>query len=152
MNYIPSQTFSDSAHQAEIWVMELSEYLHCERRQAYDCLRSVLHALRDSIGQKAMADFSSHLPPLVRGIFYENWQPEHVRPCSGRLEFIANVQKRSGMTTGIDSEQAARNVFKLLDHRLNPPVIREIKRAMGSSLEPLWPAREEATASAQLAP
>lgn len=148
MNFISPQSFSDSARQAEIWVAELSEYLQCERNEAYDCLRFVLHALRDSMGQKAMADFSSHLPPLVRGIFYEDWQPEHTQPCSDRMDFIASIGGRSGRPNDIDSEQAARNVFKLLDHRLSPPVIKKVKLAMNPSLGPLWPQRPEQSNSA----
>lgn len=139
MNFIPSQTFSDSAHQAEIWVAELSEYLHCERNDAYECLRSVLHALRDSMGRKAMADFSSHLPPLIRGLFYENWQPEHTQPCADRADFIASIGRRSARLNDIGGEQAAQNVFKLLDRRLSPHVVQRVKLAMDPSLGSLWP-------------
>jgi uncharacterized protein (DUF2267 family) len=148
MNFIPSQTFSDSADQAEIWVVELSEYLHCERKQAYDCLRSVLHALRDSMGQKAMADFSEHLPALIRGIFYENWQPEHAQPYSDSMDFFASIGRRSVRLTDIGVEQAARNVFKLLDHRLSPAVIKKVKLAMNPSLGSLWPERPQQSNSA----
>ncbi len=148
MNFIPSQTFPDSVHQAETWVVELSEYLHCEQDEAYDCLRSVLHALRDSMGQKAMADFSAHLPPLIRGLFYENWQPEHTQPCSNRMAFFASIGTRSVRLNDIGIEQAAQNVFKLLDHRLSPPVIKKVKLAMNPSLGSLWPERPQQSNSA----
>ncbi|NKJ38370.1 DUF2267 domain-containing protein [Rhizobium sp. SG570] len=148
MSFIPSQTFSDSAHQAEIWVVELSEYLHCERNEAYDCLRSVLHALRDSMDLKAMADFSSHLPPLIRGIFYENWQPQRAQPCSDRMDFFASIGRRSVKLNDIGVEQAARNVFKLLDHHLSLPVIKRVKLAMNPSLGTLWPERPQQSNSA----
>ncbi len=110
-------TFPDAAQQAEIWVSELSEHLHCERRQAYDYLRSILHTLRDPMNQKAMADFSSQLPVLIRGMFYENWQPEEFRIAS----------------------RLVMNVFKLLSHRLNAPTIKKIKSTMSAPLDPLWP-------------
>ena len=139
MNYVPSHTFPDAAQQAEIWVSELSEHLHCERRQAYDCLRSVLHTLRDSMNQKAMADFSSQLPVLIRGMYYENWQPEGFRPCLSKNEFITQFEKRSKFKNSMDSEQAVTNVFKLLNHCLNAPTIKKIKSTMSASLDPLWP-------------
>ncbi|MFJ6327524.1 MULTISPECIES: DUF2267 domain-containing protein [unclassified Rhizobium] len=143
MNFIPSQTFSDSARQAETWVVELSEYLHCERNDAYDCLRFVLHALRDSMGQKAMADFSAHLPPLIRGLFYEDWQPEHAQRCSDKMAFLASIGTRSVRLNDLGVEQAAQNVFKLLDHRLSPAVIKKVKLAMNPSLGSLWPERPQ---------
>jgi uncharacterized protein (DUF2267 family) len=49
------------------------------------------------------------------------------------------------MKNGIDCEQASQNVFKLLDHRLNPSVIRQIRWAMGGSVDPLWPVRKGST-------
>ena len=90
------------------------------------------------MNQKAMADFSSQLPVLVRGMFYENWQPEEFPPCLSKNEFITQFEKRSKFKNGMDSEQAVTNVFKLLSHRLNAPTIKKIKSTMRASLDPLW--------------
>ena len=91
------------------------------------------------MNQKAMADFSSQLPVLVRGMFYENWQPEEFRPCPSKNEFITQFEKRSKFKNGTDSEHAVKNVFQLLKHRLKARAIKKIKLAMNAPLDRLWP-------------
>ncbi len=95
------------------------------------------------MGQKAMVAFSAHLPQLIRGLFYENWQPEHTQPCSNRVAFLASIGTRSVRLNDLGVEQAAQNVFKLLDHRLSPAVIKKVKLAMNPSLGSLWPERPQ---------
>ena len=66
---------------------ETYEWLHqvAERddfddlNRAYHVLRAVLHALRDRVEPNVAAHVAAQLPSLVRGIFYEGWDPAKVR-------------------------------------------------------------------------
>ncbi|BCB90216.1 DUF2267 domain-containing protein [Phytohabitans suffuscus] len=50
-----------------------------ERRDlSYKAMRAVLHALRDRLTVGESAQLAAQLPTLVRGAFYEGWQPERV--------------------------------------------------------------------------
>ena len=112
MAYIPSQTFPDAARQAEIWVAELAEQLHCERRQAYEILRSVLHAVRDCISLQESVDLANHLPMLLRSLFYENWHPTS-KPAQARVDLSAEVSRRLKHIEFDAKEEVVEEFFKL---------------------------------------
>ena len=48
------------------------------RNQSYNALRAVLHTLRDRVTVDESAQFAAQLPTLVRGIYYEGWDPSRV--------------------------------------------------------------------------
>lgn len=65
-----------------------------ERRElSYHALRSVLHALRDRLPVKEASDFAAQLPMLVRGLYYENWNPAKVPIKMDREDFLQRVQR-----------------------------------------------------------
>jgi uncharacterized protein (DUF2267 family) len=65
-----------SAEKAHIWLGEVAGELGVEdRHYAYRALRAVLHALRDRLTVDVAAKLAAQLPTLVRGIYYEGWDP-----------------------------------------------------------------------------
>jgi len=87
--------FDTTLKETNLWLKELMERLGTyDRHHAYSTLRAVLHALRDRIGPENAAHLSAQLPMLVRGIFYEGWDPTG-KPTKERheVEFIAHVAR-----------------------------------------------------------
>ncbi|WFU13245.1 DUF2267 domain-containing protein (plasmid) [Rhizobium sp. CB3090] len=132
MTYIPSQTFPDAARQAEVWVAELAEQLHCELRQAYDVLRSVLHAVRDCLSLQEGVDLANHLPVLLRGLFYENWHPTDAKRAQARADLTVEVSKRLKQVE-FDAKKVLEEFFKLLEHRLNPKGLAKLDMMLSES-------------------
>jgi uncharacterized protein (DUF2267 family) len=62
------------------------------RNQSYDALRGVLHALRDRLTVEEAAQLSAQLPMLVRGLFFEGWDPTAVPVKMHRDEFLQRVR------------------------------------------------------------
>jgi uncharacterized protein (DUF2267 family) len=65
-----------SVEKTHIWLDAVAEELGEEDRQyAYRALRAVLHALRDRLTVDVAAKLAAQLPTLIRGIYYEDWDP-----------------------------------------------------------------------------
>lgn len=62
------------------------------RNQSYAALRTVLHALRDRLTVEVSAQLAAQLPMLVRGIYYDGWDPSVVPMKMDREEFLARIR------------------------------------------------------------
>ena len=63
------------------------------RHQSYDGLRAVLHALRDRLPVEEAAQLAAPLPMLVRGLYYEGWDPSKVPVKMHREDFLERVRR-----------------------------------------------------------
>ncbi len=69
-------TFDKTVQESNLWLKDVMERLNTnDRHHAYSTLRAVLHALRDRIGPESAAHLGAQLPMLLRGLFYEGWDP-----------------------------------------------------------------------------
>jgi len=69
-------TIENSTEKAYAWIDELASELGTDdRANAYRVLRAVLHALRDRVTVDEAAQLAAQMPALIRGIYYENWDP-----------------------------------------------------------------------------
>ncbi|KKM19337.1 hypothetical protein LCGC14_1656680 [marine sediment metagenome] len=112
---------SNGARQAQQWVNDLADDLNeGGERHALRLLRSVLHALRDAISLKEAADLSAQSPILVRGIFFEGWQPS-ATPAWNRTkgDFVARIQNDLRDDPFADTEGAIAAVLRLLDSHIS---------------------------------
>jgi len=64
------------------------------RHQSYAALRAVLHVLRDRLTVEEAAQFAAQLPLLVKGIFYDGWDPSDVPKKINREVFVEEVRRR----------------------------------------------------------
>lgn len=59
------------------WLDEIMAELGPDRQVAWHVLNAVLRTLRDRLPIDLSAHLASQLPVLVRGTYYEQWQPGH---------------------------------------------------------------------------
>src|ERR671934_238634 len=72
------EAFDTTLEKTDAWLNELSDELGtANRHQAYEVLRAFLHALRDRLPVESAAKLGAQLPMLVRGFYYEGWNPTH---------------------------------------------------------------------------
>jgi uncharacterized protein (DUF2267 family) len=72
------RAFESTLEKSNKWIRQLMEELDWDDPQrTYHGLRAVLHALRDRLPLGEVGDLSSQLPMLIRGVFFENWRPNH---------------------------------------------------------------------------
>jgi uncharacterized protein (DUF2267 family) len=140
MTHTTIPTFTQAAQQAQQWVNELAADLNWNERRAYHLLRSVLHTLRDFLSPEEMADLSAQLPVLVRGVYFEGWQPQEAPVWQRKKEdFVALVAKDFSQDFLDDPDGAIAAVFRLLDRHVSKGEIVQVRNSMKKSLRHLWP-------------
>src|ERR1700716_1552896 len=105
--------FDSTIHKTNAWLHDLVQELKLhDRHEAYQDLRVTLHALRDRLTVEEAAQLAAQLPMLIRGFYYEGWNPPHtpVRERS-RREFLARIEEGFAQAAPIDGELIAHAVF-----------------------------------------
>ena len=87
---------------------------------AYQLLRSVLDTLRDRVEPDMAAHVAAQLPLLVRGIFYEGWDPSKTPVRMSLKQFLSRVQRDAGLQSPQQAETGARAVISLCWDELGP--------------------------------
>ena len=81
--------FEHAIHSANIWLKAVAEALGTEDRHlAHRVLRTWLHTLRDRLTVDVAAHFAAQLPELVRGVYYDGWDPSVVPVKYGREGYV----------------------------------------------------------------
>lgn len=124
------------------WLRDIKEGLGFDNdRAAYSALRATLHGLRDLLTTDQVALLGAQLPLLVRGIYYEGWDPPP--PTDGarhRHEFLEDVRRELREHLELrDAEHVARIVFGVLETHVTPTVIDKIVHSLPRDVRALWP-------------
>ena len=112
-----------------------------DRHTAYAAFRATLHALRDRMTVEEVAQLAAQLPMLMRGFYYEGWDPTG-KPLKLRTreEFLARIaHELRDVENGLDPELAARAVFQVLDRRIGPGEVDDLKASLPEKIRELWP-------------
>ena len=106
-------TFDKTVQESNLWLKDVMERLDTrDRHHAYSTLRAVLHALRDRIGPESPAHLGAQLPMLLRGLFYEGWDPTG-KPSKAPA-FLAHIAKELPRAAEGEVEQGVTAVFDVL--------------------------------------
>jgi uncharacterized protein (DUF2267 family) len=133
--------FDRTIHKTNNWLNELMEILGWhDRHKAYLALRVTLHGVRDRLTVEEGAQLGAQLPMLIRGFYYEGWDPTG-KPLKVRHkeEFLARVEEQFSGDDQVDAEQVARAVFTLLSNRITEGEIEDVKHVLPAELRELWP-------------
>jgi uncharacterized protein (DUF2267 family) len=99
------------------WLKQIAEEMgEDDRPDAYRALRAVLHALRDRLTVDEAAQFAAQLPLLIRGIFYEGWNPsatpQHYATAGEFLRRVVRDGRLHGTTEASLAVEATMNVIR----------------------------------------
>jgi uncharacterized protein (DUF2267 family) len=135
------ELFEATLQKTDIWLSHLMRLLPTDDRHvAYLALRATLHALRDRITVEEVAQLGAQLPMLVRGFYYEGWDPTS-KPLKirHREQFLDRITTEMAYTGGKDPDEVARAVFTLLVQRISDGEIEDIKHVLPTDIRDLWP-------------
>jgi uncharacterized protein (DUF2267 family) len=84
--------FESTLQKTNIWIKDVMHALGSDDRQrAYQALRATLHGLRDRLTIEEVAQLGAQLPMLVRGFYYEGWDPTAKLLKFHKEEFVARI-------------------------------------------------------------
>ena len=122
------------------WIDDLMRRLDWhDRERVCLALLAALHALRDCLGRDEAVYVGAHLPPLLRGLYYEGWHPSGRAATKSRNAFLERIQDGMHRDPAVDAEQVARAVLALLAARLPAAELEDAKAATPKPLHNLWP-------------
>lgn len=133
--------FDTTLQLTNVWFNELMEEMGWEdRHRAYHALWAVLHALRDHLPVGEVAALGAQLPLLIRGVYYEGWQPAG-KPVKQRKleEFLAEVGAAFGGDRDVSPEKVTRAVFGVLARHVTVGEIEGVKHLLPAEIRALWP-------------
>ncbi|WP_439657901.1 DUF2267 domain-containing protein [Lentzea sp. HUAS TT2] len=118
--------FDHALESADKLVRDVAEAFPTEDRKfAHRVLRAWLHLLRDRLTVEVSAHFAAQLPELVRGMYYEGWNPSRVpekydaEQCAARLAGEANVARK-------DVTTATAAVASVVPHHLSDGMLDKV--------------------------
>lgn len=106
---------------------------------AYQALRSVLHTLRDRLPAPEVAHLGAQLPILVRGIFYEGWNPSAAPMRLNREEFLGRIADGISSSRILDPRTVAEDVFTVMNHFLGAGELTKIAGILPPEIRTLFP-------------
>jgi uncharacterized protein (DUF2267 family) len=131
--------FDSTLQATNTWLNQIMDDLGITNRQtAYHHLRAVLHVLRDRLTVEQAAALGSQLPMLIRGIYFEGWQPagkpNRIRHSQDFLDLV------SSRLTGDEQEPEAitRAVLSVLSRHVSAGEQRHVKQSLPAEIRTLF--------------
>ncbi|MGZ5849993.1 MAG: DUF2267 domain-containing protein [Methyloceanibacter sp.] len=133
--------FDKTVQESNLWLKDIMERLPAnDRHHAYSILRAVLHGLRDRIGPESAAHLGAQLPMLLRGLYYEGWDPTS-KPTKERheLAFLAHIARELPRADTIEVEQGVHAVFDVLSKHIDRGEAVKLAGMFPQELRKFWP-------------
>jgi uncharacterized protein (DUF2267 family) len=126
-----------SIDKTNAWLADVAANFGTEdRRLAYRVTRSWLHTLRDRLPVPIAAHIAAQLPELLRGVFYEGWNPSKVPIKYSRDEYVARFA-RDAQLHHTEVPRAGRLVTSAMQRHISAGAISEVLGALPADIRSL---------------
>ena len=133
-------SFDRTVQKTNAWIKDVMRTLGWEdREKAYKALKATLHALRDRLTIEETAELAAQFPMLMRGFYYEDWDPTG-KPLRERHkeQFLARIEREMTGKDAIDPEEVARGVFSVLKKHISEGEIQDVQHLLPANIRELW--------------
>ena len=142
---IPS-SLAQAIQKTQEWLKELCEKGDlADTNEAISVLRVVLHVLRNCLTMEEAVDLGAQLPTVIRGIYYDGWQPHRVPVRLNTKQKFIDAVLNHGFPNAVPAERAVRDVFALLARHCDPGEISNAVAQLPGALKELWPQQFQTT-------
>jgi uncharacterized protein (DUF2267 family) len=116
-----------SVQKTTAWLRDLAEELGTDEATAWRVLRAYLQILRDRLTIDEAAQLAAQLPNLLRGVFYEGFdpghQPERIRD---RDVFLARLAERAQLPGPDEAATAAAAATRVLRRHISAGEVDDV--------------------------
>ncbi len=123
------------------WLRDLSEKLGVpgDGERAYRVLRAYLHTLRDRLNLGEATDLAAQLPLLLRGVYYEGFNPSQTPRKLDRDEFLVQVAEDAVIDDNdpFDAQEAVRAASSMLRARITEGQMQDVFSQLPGGLREL---------------
>ena len=133
-------SFDRTVQKTNAWIKDVMRTLGWkDREKAYKALKATLHALRDRLTIEETAELAAQFPMLIRGFYYEGWDPTG-KPLRERHkeQFLARIEREMNGKDAIDPEEVARGVFAVLKKHISEGEIEDVEHLLPANIRELW--------------
>lgn len=147
MSFTGVSNLDASIDKANAWLAEIDAgFGTTDRRLAYRVLRAWLHCLRDRLTVGVAAHFAAQLPELLRGVFFDGWNPSRVPQKYDRAAYLARFAREARVHDS-DVVKAARIVTAVVQRHVSAGAVAQAFALLPADLrELLEPAAAGSTA------
>lgn len=130
--------FEKIYEEANYWMNDIADRMgHPDKQHAYHALRGVLFALRDRLPISEVFQLSSHLPTMIRGIYFESYVPTGKPLKMSRDEFVQCVAGELQKVNGGNPLDAIEAVVSAMDDRLGGEPMSHVLNVLPKDLQQL---------------
>lgn len=135
--------FDKTLQTTNIWLKEIMMELGPDRQHAWKVLSVVLHKLRDRLPVEVAAHLGAQLPLLIRGVYYDQFQPAR-QPVTCHLdEFLDEVDEWLADARPTDPRDAVMAVFRVLSRHIPIGEIEKVQDTLPRDIRAYWLDAEE---------
>jgi uncharacterized protein (DUF2267 family) len=137
MSFTGVHSLDASIDKANAWLADIDAGFGTQDRHlAYRVLRAWLHCLRDRLTVEVAAHFAAQLPEMLRGVFYDGWNPSRVPQKYDRAEYLTRFAHEARVHDA-DVVKAARIVTAVAQRHATPGVVAQALRLLPADLREL---------------
>jgi uncharacterized protein (DUF2267 family) len=134
MSFTKVDSLDTSIDKANAWLADIDAGFGTkDRRLAYRVLRAWLHCLRDRLTVEVAAHFAAQLPELLRGVFFDGWNPSRVPQKYDRAEYFSRFAREARVHDS-DVAKAARIVTAVAQRHATADVVAQAFRLLPADL------------------
>jgi uncharacterized protein (DUF2267 family) len=137
MNSAQPRAISRSVQKANAWINDMAGELGTEDEdRAYSVMRAYLHALRDRLSVEVSAHLAAQFPELIRGIYYEGWDPTSTPVKYRKLsEFIDRMADETPLSDAKDAAKSITAAASVLRRHVTDGEIDDIRSTLPKDLQ-----------------
>jgi uncharacterized protein (DUF2267 family) len=139
MSHLP--VLDTTVQKTHEWLRDIGEELGAQNpKTAYAALRATLHTLRDHLATDEVAQLGAQLPTLIRGIYYEGWNPSvWVRRPRDRDEFLEGIRRQTKDHPELDNpESTATAVLDVLAEHVSLGEVIQVIHGLPKGIRELF--------------